>query len=91
MCESKGPTKPLGAVKVKFMLHFCTCAVQCNEVRSCCTHDTRATDLTGHLIWGNKRITGPSHDVVIGLLVRRVATQSAQSLCVIGAEHEHTC
>ena len=41
MCESKGPTKPLGAVKVKFMLYFCAYAVQCGEVRSPCAHDTR--------------------------------------------------
>lgn len=50
---------------------------------------THALDLTGHY-WGNERITGPSHDVVMGVLVRGVATQSVQSLCVIGAEHEHT-
>ena len=30
---------------------------------------THAADLTGHY-WGNERITGPSHDVVIGPLVR---------------------
>lgn len=38
---------------------------------------THALDLTGHY-WGNERITGPSHDVVMGVLVRKVVTQRAK-------------
>lgn len=98
MCESKGPTKPRGAVKVKFILYFSAYAVQCGEVRSPCAHGTRHRFYWAILGQGahhrpvaccGHRYTCAWKGACACLHVHVLG--SVQSLCVSAAEHEHPC
>ena len=80
MCESKGPKKPLGAVKVKFAcVPKHTCAVRRGEVRSCCLPIHRQFYLA---VRSSRRITGPSHDVDIGNSAAVCPHTSSNVACV---------